>query len=79
MEGKERQRDIGRKNSAQQILGNMLKDKHGSFALKHSKTKYFSHVFIKGLEKQHHINQLQSFRLVLSFCSNSQVLSFASS
>lgn len=29
---RERERDRGRKNSAKQILSNMLKDKHGRFA-----------------------------------------------
>lgn len=67
-----RERKRERENSAKQILGNMLKDKHGSFVLRdlrrsQPERKHVCHIFLKGLEKQHHINQLQSFRTVSLF------------
>lgn len=72
---KERERHTEGGRIQPSILGNMLKDKHGSFhsQWKHSKSKHFRHIFLKGLQKQRRINQLQSFRPVLSFYSNSQV------
>lgn len=46
------------------------------FCIHNGNTSIF---FFKGLEKQHCINYLQHFRSVISFYSNSQVLSSASS